>query len=117
MTRTISKPALDLTPPASCPVGRPGMACSMPQMVTYLLRGSLVKHGLSDDDSRKVVVTPDVGDEAHPALFEVRVALPDGTDRQLLRIEDEDHLNRVINRATTCGYLVADIHAALEGCR
>lgn len=117
MAKKHSAPLLDTSPsPAVCPIGkaRPGMACSMPQMVTYLLRGALVHHGLSDEDSRRVVVTADVGDSATPALFEVRVVDRTGQDRQVLRIEDEKHLNEVVNKATTCGYLVADINRILE---
>jgi len=117
MGKKHSAPLLDTAPSREvCPIGkaRPGMHCSLPQMVTYLLRGALVHHGLSDEASRRVVITADVGDAATPALFEVRVVDRTGQDRQILRIEDEKHLNEVINKATTCGYLVADITRILE---
>ena len=98
---------------APAPACRIGMSCSMPALVTYLLRGALIQNGLSEDDAKRVAMETSA-DEAHPALFNVRVLTRDGTTREVLRIEDEAHLNSVINRATTCGYLVADVKRILE---
>ena len=89
------------------------MACSIPKMVTYLIRGALVHHGLSDEDSRRVSVYNN-DDETKSCIAVIRVLDRHGGERELIRVEDEAHLNRIVNSTTKCGFLVSDINTILE---
>lgn len=88
------------------------MACSIPQMVTYLIRGALIHRGLPEDDAKRVTLTD--ATEGHPAIASLRVLDRYGQEREVIRIEDEAHLNRVVNEANTCDRLVREVRAVLE---
>ena len=87
------------------------LRCDVGPLLTYLLRGTLLRNGCSLPEAEAVTVQPYALAGEHPVLAVIYVADPQGARRELHRVYDMDDLDRFLADGLCCPFLARSVRS------